>query len=234
MKTKAVCIPGLAKNTWKEMPTRKLKAAIYMDQELRSKCEVTIEGGRADAFKCRHRQHWYVPALRIKVNMKAVYPLNIKVYWGKWQHYEQIQTRYQGFVVGPTLCNYGKIHRACSYERAIKSIKEIIKRAEEIEVAMLQNEKIRMEVRKQIDKVAEKVSKKLETPMSINHYNEWIYTIKTGLTFSFCSTENIHDEKVRRRMIKKPTDSVFDSLRIKGRVSFKNMQRLIQCLKTFE
>ena len=233
MKTKAAYLPGLSKNIWKEMPTRKLEAAIYMDQELKSKCEVTIDGGRASTFQRRRRAPWYVPSLHIRVNMKA-YPLIIRVYWGKWQNYEQCQTRYQGFVLGPTLCNYGKSHKACTYERAIKRIKEVIKRAEEFEVAMLQNEKERMGVKKQIDKMAEKVSKKLKTPMTINHYNEWMCDIKTGLTFSFCSTENIHDEKMRRKMTLKPTASVFNNLRIKGNVSFKNMQCLIKCIKTFK
>lgn len=233
MKTKATCLPGLSKNIWKEMPNRKLKAAIYMDQELKSKCEVTIDGGRANAFKRRRRAPWYVPPLHIRVNLKA-YPFNIRIFWGKWQNYEQCQTHYQGFVIGATTCNYGKSHKACTYKRAIKIIKEIIKRAEEFESAMLQNEKERVGVKKQIDKVAEKVSKELKTPITINHYNDWMCNIKTGLTFSFCSTKNIHDEKVRRNMTLKPTDSVFNNLGIKGSINFKNMQRLIKCLKTFE
>ena len=235
MKTKATYLPGLSKNIWKEMPTRKLKAAIYMDQELKSKCEVEIDGGRSYAFICRHATSHYIPSLTIQLREnKLNYPLNIRVFWGKWYNYEHCKTRYQGFVIGPTLCNYGKSRKACTYERAIKTIKEIIKRAEAIEVVLHQKEKERVEEWKQIDKVIEKVSKKLKTPISITHFNDWIHNIKTGLTFSFCPTENIHDEKVRRNMTLKPTNIVFRDCRIKGNVNFKNMQRLIECLKTFE
>jgi len=235
MKTKAVCIPGLSRNTWKEMPTRKLEAAIYMDQELKSKCSVTIDGGRAYAFDSRRTKPHYIPSLKITVTTQR-YDVPIRVFWGTWWNYYQCKTSYQGFVIGPTYSNYGKSHKACTYERAIKIIKEIVKHVEEYEILMLQKDNEYMEEQGQIKKVKEIVSKKLKTPetISISQFHDWVCNIKTGLTFSFRLAENIHDEKVRRNMTLKPTDSVFRNFMIEGKISFKNMQRLIKCLKTFE
>lgn len=248
MKDKAEMKPGIYREMWKDLPTRKLASMIYQDPDLASNCKVKFQNVyiynehpnnsmednfRANFWKARKQWSHYTPSIKI------IYPyrgevIRIAVYWGEWSSYGHTRrTKYQGFVMGTVAINFGKLRQANAYRRAVKTIKEQIKIAKKYWDAVIERNKEHEKKKQGVIAARNAITNRMGCDIIINEYYNGLLEIpiKDGLKLTFLPVADLWSEKEQEEILKSPANALMKHTKIEGQFTVRQMKRLTAFLR---